>query len=106
MDGEECFGLGRAATRRPVLGRAVADVGFSPALCQARESGLSPMEPCFPCLRRPGLEELPMGAGCDGLPTVNLKSRVHGERTPRHAHPPARLPEPRSSGTTSPWRPP
>lgn len=83
MDGAECFGLGGTATRRPVLGRAVADVGISPAPCQSRESGLSPVEPRFPCLRRPGLEELPVGAGCGDLPTANLKSRVHWE----HARP-------------------
>lgn len=83
MDRAECFGLGGTATRRPVLGRAVADVGISPAPCQSRESGRSPVEPRFPCLRRPGLEELPVGAGCGDLPTANLKSRVHWE----HARP-------------------
>lgn len=99
MDGAECLGLGGAATHRPVLGRAVADVGFSPAPCQSRESGLSPVEPRFPCLRRPGLEELPMGASCGDLPTANLKSWIHWEHAwPCPARHPAQLP-----GTPELW---
>lgn len=79
----------------PVSRRAVADFCFLPALCSSGDSGLSLSAPRLPRLTWPGLEELPVRAGCDDLPTAIVKSRVHRERMPCPA-----LPCPPSGSTT------
>ena len=100
MDKAHCVTLGvgeggfQPSPCGPVSRRAVADFCFLPALCSSGDSGLSLSAPRLPPLTWPGLEELPVRAGCDDLPTAIVKSRVHWERTPCPALPCPALPCP------------